>query len=207
MDASWFKSEMRRAGVTAADIAGRLGRDRTVVSHILNDRQQMSLPWAQAFAEAMGVDVDQVLEKAGAISAPAAQTLGPGFRDSDVVPFIAKDAGRPDQTSEIQRAMSHDRPGVDTWTVKSRAMMLGGVLQGDMILVDSHAAVAAKAGDLVIAQTYDLRTGTATTVLRRYEPPVLIANSPDEKDLRVHVVDGTNVVIMGRVIAQWRVSA
>jgi SOS-response transcriptional repressor LexA len=96
-----------------------------------------------------------------------------------------------------------DRPGVDVWRVKSRAMALSGLLEGDFMLVDTHAAERVRAGDVVIAQIYT-RTG-ANTVLRRFEPPVLVAASADPADGRVHVVDGDNVVIRGKVVASWRI--
>jgi hypothetical protein len=61
-------------------------------------------------------------------------------------------------------------------------------------------------GDVVIAQVYD-RGGSAKTVLRRFEPPVLVAASMDPEDWRVHVVDGNNVLIRGKVVASWRINS
>ena len=55
MDDKWFKRQQKIAGVTAADIADRMGRARSNVSHILNGHQRMSLEWAKAFAEVLNV--------------------------------------------------------------------------------------------------------------------------------------------------------
>lgn len=205
MDDKWFKAQQRKAGVTAEDIALKMGRSRSNVSHILSGKQRMSLDWAKAFSDALGEPINVILEKAGALEAPAAKTMQPGFADSDAAvwapgPGMAEGAA----VSSIAEVMGA-KPGVDVWRVKSRAMALAGLLQGDFMLVDTHQSERVKAGDVVIAQLYSHATGAAVTVLRRFEPPVLVAASTDPADGRVHVVDGNNVVIRGKVVASWRV--
>jgi transcriptional regulator with XRE-family HTH domain len=204
MDDKWFKQQQKRVGITAEDIARIAGRSRGNVSHILTGRQRMSLEWAKAFAEALQVPIATVLEKAGATDAPTAMQVQPGFAESDAAawipgPGLAENAG----VQPIANALGA-RPGVDIWRVKSRCMAQAGMLPGDFMLVDTHQAERVKAGDTVIAQVYT-RTG-ATTVLRRFEPPVLVAASTDPDEGRVHVVDGVNVVIRGKIVASWRVS-
>lgn len=200
MDDKWFKAQQKRVGVTAADIAGRMKRSRSNVSHILTGKQRMSLDWAKAFAEVLQVPLATVLERAGAVDPAAAQQLTPGFAESDVVSFAGK---APDDRAASSLATAFGaRPGVDVWTVKGREMVLAGYLPGDFILVDTFAAERVKAGDAVIAQVYG-RTN-ARTVFRRFEPPVLIAAGTDPNEGGVHVVDGENVVIRGKVVASWR---
>jgi transcriptional regulator with XRE-family HTH domain len=203
MDVLWFKQQQRRAGVTADQIAEKMGRTRANVSHILNGRQRMSLDWAKAFAEVLQVPLATVLEKAGVTDAPTAQQVQPGFADSDAAPFVyGPGLAEGAQVRTAAQAFG-ERPGVDVWRVKSAAMALWGLLPGDFMLVDTHQAERVRAGDVVVAQLYT-RTG-ASTVLRRFEPPVLVAASADPADARVHVVDGTNVVVRGKVVASWRV--
>lgn len=205
MDADWFRQQKRRAGVTNADIAARLGRDHTVISKIVSGNQRMTLDWAKIFAEALQVPVATVLEKVGVADAPTAQRIMPGFSDSDAAPWVAGPAMAEAQAvRSVAVALGADRPGVDIWRVKGQAMALAGLLAGDYMLVDTHASERAKAGDIVVAQIYNNANGSATTVLRRFEPPVLVAASIDPADGRVHVVDGVNVVIRGKVIASWR---
>ena len=163
----------------------------------------MSLDWAKAFAEVLQVPLDVILEKAGVTDAPTAQNFAPGFAEADAAAWIPKAGTSENTTVKAIAAAFGERPGVDIWRVKSRAMALAGLMEGDFMLVDTHQAERAKPGDIVVAQVYS-RTG-ATTVLRRYEPPVLIAASIDPSENRVYVVDGENVVIRGRVIASWRV--
>lgn len=202
MDEKWFKLQQRKAGITAEDIASRLGRDRSVVSRIYTGRQRMNLEWAQAFAEAFGCTVAEVLERAGVVHAAVAQQLAPGFADGDAVPFVHR--GAEDRATPTIAQAFGQRPGVDIWLVKTAALALMGYMPGDHMLVDTHAAERVRAGDIVVAQVYDNTRGGAATLLRRFEPPVLVAASTAPEDRRVHVVDGTNVVIRGKVIASWR---
>lgn len=200
MDDKWFKQRQKEVGVTAEDIAAELGRDRSAVSKIYSGQRRMSLEWAQAFAKVLQLPIDVVLERAGAYDAPKAQRIAPGFSESDAAAW----KGQPDEERKvlpIAQALGQ-RPGVDVWRVNSPALSFMGYMPGDYMLVDTFAAERARQGDVVVAQVYD--RGGATTVLRHYEPPVLVAESPDPADRRVHVVDGTNVVIAGKVLASWR---
>lgn len=203
MDDKWFKAQQKRVGVTADQIAAVLGRDRSVVSKILSGKQRMTLEWAKAFAEVLQVPLVTVLEKAGVTDARTAQKVQPGFADSDAAPFVYGPGQAEGAQVRTAAQAFGERPGVDVWRVKSAAMALWGLLPGDFMLVDTHAAERVRAGDVVVAQLYT-RTG-ASTVLRRFEPPVLVAASADAADARVHVVDGTNVVVRGKVVASWRV--
>lgn len=202
MDDKWFKTQQKKAGVTAEDIARRMGRDRSVVSHILNGRQRMSLEWAQAFADVLGVSVTEVLEHAGAVPKLVARQLQPGFADSDAAAWIPQ--GADDRQVPTMAAAMGQRPGIDVWQIRSAAMAFMGYMPGDYMLVDTHVTERVRAGDVVIAQVYDNAKGTATTLLRRFEPPVLVAASPEPDDRRVYVVDGTNVVIRGKIVGSWR---
>lgn len=204
MDDKWFKRQQKRAGVTAEDIADKLGRDRSVVSRLYVSRQKMTLDQARVFADVLQVPLETVLEKAGIAAGETAFRAAPGFSDSDVLPFIGKPTDQSKNTKTAE-TLGGDRPGVDVWQVKSDALILNGYLPGDFILVDTHAAPLCKAGDVVLAQMYNAKTGTATTILRRYEPPVLVSANTNRDDQRAYVIDGTNVVIMGRIAASWRV--
>lgn len=208
MDDKWFKMQQKRVGVTADDIAKRAGRARSNVSHILTGKQRMSLEWARAFADVLQVPLATVLEKAGAADPPVARQLRPGFAESDAIAWQPNDEPAKSDAAQILRVamnLGGDRPGVDVWRVKSRSMILGGLLEGDFVLVDTHQSERVKAGDTVLAQIYDNNAATAMTLIRRYEPPVLVAASCDPADARVHVVDGNNVVIRGKIVAVWRV--
>lgn len=202
MDVDWFKQKQKEARVTADDIARAMGRNRSNVSNIYNGRQKMSLDWARAFAQVLGQPLDEVLRHAGITAPGEARQIQVGFSDGDAVPFRAD---TPEARREQARAQALGAgPGVDVWTVRSNALLLAGYLPGDQLLVDSHAADRARAGDIVLAQHYDAQTASAQTILRRFEPPVLLSASPDPADQGALVVDGRNVLIRGVVVASWR---
>lgn len=202
IDDKWFKQQQKRVGVTSEDIAEKIGRSRSAVSHIYMGRQRMSLEWAKAFAEVLQVPLDEVLRRAGVADEPTAQALAPGFSESDAAAWAPKpsDSNKPRTIGEALGA----RTGVDIWQVRSASMALQGLLPGDFMLVDTHIADQARTGDVVIAQVYDYAKSKAITVLRRIEPPVLVAASADPADNRIYVVDGVNVMVRGIVIASWR---
>lgn len=202
VDDRWFKQQQRRAGVTAEQIAARLGRSRTNVSHILNGKQRMSIDWAKAFSEALGVPLAEVLERAGASDGQTAQKLSPGFSDSDAAPWIAAPTDRGAATTAETLGA---RPGIDVWRVKSDSMIGAGMMPGDFMLVDTHQAERLQAGDVVVAQVYNNLRGTAATVLRRWLPPALVSQPAGPTVPALNVVDGINVLVRGKVIASWRV--
>lgn len=203
MDTIWFKALQKRSGLTSFDLGEAIGRDRTVISRIINGTQRMTLEQARIFAEKLNVPLHEMLEKAGLADKGTAQQLAPGFQESDAAQWAPGPSFGDDRdVPTVAEALGGGKPGVDVWRVKSQVMALAGLLAGDFMLVDTLQAERVKAGDTVIAQVYN-RTG-ATTVLRRFEPPVLVAASIDPADGRVHVVDGINVVIRGKVTASWR---
>lgn len=202
MDAQWFKKRLKQTGRTAGHVADRAGKARSGFSHILNGQQAMSIDWARAFAEETETALDEVLRRAGAIPDGAIPVARPGFAEGDASPWI----GPPAAETKARDVADYlgARPGVDLWMVRTGAMTGDGFMPGDCILVDTHQSEQVRAGDVVIAQVYDMRLGVAQTLLRRFEPPVLVAASCNPDDRRVHVVDGSNVVIRGRVTASWR---
>lgn len=164
----------------------------------------MSLEWARAFAGALEVPLSEVLERAGIASSEDAKSVTPEFAEGDVVPWAPRENDRR-RAPMVAQALG-ERAGTDIWTVRTGAMALQGYLPGDYMLVDAEQSERVKNGDVVVAQIYDNAKNRAVTVLRRLESPVLVAASTEPTDRRVHVVDGINVVVRGKVIASWRVN-
>lgn len=204
MDKNWLKISLRKAGKTSADLAEAIRRDRAVVSRIMNGHQPASIDHAKAFADVLEQPVDVVLERLGLTDAKTAAVFTPGFSESDAAQYVHDTQRGSDKQQSVAQALGADRPGIDTWTIRSDAMNAMGMLAGDFILVDTRQADNCKPGDVVIAQVYDWQTGSAITVVRRYEPPVLVAATTNKDAFRVHVIDGQNTVVRGKVIANWR---
>jgi len=202
MDMAWFKQQQRNKGITSFDLGEAIKRDRSVISRILNGTQKMTLEQARIFADLLGVPLAEMIEHGGLGEKQVAQEFAPGFAESDAHVWIpGPGMAEAASVKTVAQALG-ERLGVDVWRVKSRAMALAGLLEGDFMLVDTHQAERVKVGDVVIAQVYN-RFG-AVTVLRRYAPPVLLSASADPADFAVHVVDGHNVMIRGKIIASWR---
>lgn len=203
MDKGWFKSALRKSGKTSADLAEAIGRDRAVISRIMNGHQALSLEYAKLIAAALGVPLDELLRRSGALEEPDAQVFRLGFSESDAIPFVHR--GAEDRAAPAIAQALGARTGVDIWQIRTAALSLMGYMPGDQMLVDTLAAERVRPGDVVVAQLYDNARGSAATLLRRFEPPVLVSASMDPEERRVHVVDGVNVVIRGKVLASWRV--
>jgi transcriptional regulator with XRE-family HTH domain len=201
MDVTWFKAQQKKAGLTSFDLGEAINRDRTAISKIINGNQRMTLDQARTWAEKLNVSLAEMLERAGLADRSTAQQLAPGFAHSDAVVVETPSQG---DLRAVMDALGGQRSGVDVWRVKSQAMALAGMITGDFFLLDTNQSERVRPGDMVVAQIYSNATGTATIVLRRFEPPVLVAASADPADGRVLIVDGMNVVIRGRVVATWR---
>lgn len=200
----WIKLRLRTLGKNSGDLATAINRDRAVVSRIMNGRQKLTLDQAKQFATVLNCELTEVLEKSGVADRPTAQQLTPGFAESDAVIWSAEGGHKAIELKSVAASFGGARDGVDVWRVKGMALALAGFLPGDWMLVDRMKAERVRAGDVVIAKIYNNSSGAVSAVLRRFEPPVLVAASPDAADQRVFVVDGMNVVIQGKVIAQWR---
>jgi hypothetical protein len=203
MDEKWFKLKKKLAGVTNAEIAKRLGRDHTVISKLVSGSQKLTLEWAHVFAEVLDVPIPEVLEKFGAIDPVTAQELMPGFRESDIVPCVLGpelDA----KIADIAKVFGGDLRGIEVWRVKSRAMALAGFIEGDLVVVDTFVGERLIRGDIVLARVSDRKLRGQFTVMRRYEPPVLVAACADPNEAAVYVMDGVEVSVQGKIVASWR---
>lgn len=204
MDDKWFKRRQKIAGVTAEDIARRLGRDRSVVSRIYVGRQKMSLDQAKVFAEVLDVPLQDVLVHAGALEEGTAPKTGT-LEEGDAAPFRGQ-LGDNHRALAVAQALGAGQRKLDIWRVSSHAMSLAGYLEGDFMLVDENMSELTRADDVVVADVFDGQSSKARTVLRRHSPPALVAASADPADGRVYMVDNTNVVIRGKVVASWRIT-
>src|SRR5690606_41913413 len=79
--------------------------------------------------------------------------------------------------------------------MRCRGRALPGVCPADIPVIDQTRRP--RAGDLVCAQVTDLATGATGTVMRRFEPPFIVAHSARMEPQRPELVDDERVVIMG----------
>jgi hypothetical protein len=120
-----------------------------------------------------------------------------GFHE-EAVPFDAKSADP--ELSAALKALIAGRKNAVPWTIRTRSLERVGFMPGDIVIVDLNRQP--ESGDVVCAQVYDWRRGSAETVMRLYEPPYLVAASLglDEALRRPLVVDNNQVLIKGVVL-------
>jgi hypothetical protein len=128
----------------------------------------------------------------GDTSTPA----GPRGLAEDAVPFDAESADP--AVSAAIRALIGSRGDANSRTIRTRALEGLGYLPGDIVIVDLRRKPAR--GDVVCAQVYEPGRSEPETVMRIYQPPVLVAATFDEQLQRLLWVDDPRVKIEGVVL-------
>lgn len=201
MDATFFKERQKRLGVTNDDLARAIGRDRAVISNIYSGKRPMKPAEADVFSRLLNVPVEQVLAAAGVFTQAAVAMARPSGMAEDARPFDWTGAPERDAMAAL---FNLDRSGVDVWRVSTDAMTVAGYRQGDAIVVDTRRPDAYRKGDDVIVQVYDLSSGSAVTLLRRVEPPIIFALPSNLAQIQPMVIDNERIVVRGIVVGSWR---
>ena len=197
IDIDWFKEVHRNSGITQAEAAAVLGRSPTFLTRIYAGDQELKIGDARKLSNLFQVPLSQVLVKAG---------LGVEAADDTQI-SSATGLSEPAQTYEV-RQINSPGPDVDnfdgaqTWRVGTVALTGFGIMPGDNLKVDPN--VRPHTGDVVIAQIYDWRSGTAETVVRGYNHPYLVKNTSSIAQMKPETVDIERSVIKGVVTMLWR---
>ncbi len=118
----------------------------------------------------------------------------PGLAE-DAVPFDTESADP--AVSAAIKALIGGRADADSRTISSRALEGLGYLPGDIVIVDLRRKPVA--GDVVCAQVSQSGRSEPETVMRIYQPPVLLAATFDPQQ-RLFWVDDPRVKIEGVVL-------
>jgi len=121
---------------------------------------------------------------------------GPPGLAEDAVPFDA-DAADPAVAAAI-KALIGSRAAAESCTIRTRALECLGYLPGDIVIVELDRRP--EPGDVVCAQVYVWGRSEPETVMRIYEPPVLVGASYDEHLRRPLMIDDARVIIKGVVL-------
>lgn len=114
----------------------------------------------------------------------------------DAVPFDAESADP--AVSAAIRALVGRGEDTNSRTISSRALEGRGYLPGDIVIVDLRRKPVA--GDVVCAQVKKSARSEPETVMRIYQPPVLVAATFDEQLQRLLWVDDPRIKIEGVVL-------
>lgn len=116
--------------------------------------------------------------------------------------FVVGAPGQDAVVRQMVEVATKGRPSAAPWVLNTRAMEDAGYFIGDIVISDGN--VTPMAGDPVVAQVYDLRSGTAETVFRILESPYLVAASSDPALRKPLLVDNERVIVMGTITQSIR---
>lgn len=174
MNLSYLKYLLNKHGITQTDLAHILGRDKSVITNLFQGKRRLKADEAALIATHIGVPVAQILgieeNTGGLLEAPV---LIPFQHEPTHArkrhPVIRKDGkfflDMGDRTGYTAKAYALE--------AQDDSMNLAGILPGDIII--SELDQPCKPGQIVIVQHYQSRG--AKTLIRRYEPPYLLAQS------------------------------
>lgn len=191
MDMSKLKALLVENRVTQTELARLFGRDKSVVTNLLQGKRQLKADEATLIARRLNVSVAEVLgvnEKGG-------------VRDSSLVRFqhAPQHSRGSDQivekNGEFYLAEHSGSEKTYALEIKDDALNLAGVLQGDIVISELDAPC--KEGQLVVVQHYD-KSG-ARTLVRRLSPPLLEAHSSNKAHKPLHL-DKDDVRIVSPVV-------
>lgn len=186
----WIKAVAASMNLSVSDLARKSGMAASTLTRYIND--------ASGSLTVTDRTLDAIVAYSGIPKhVMPGQRRVLGFGEPDAVPFERDEAAAelPDWVRDAVRAAKGNRNGVEPWIMKGRSLDLLGVLPGDVLLIDQNRRP--KAGDIVRAQVTDLLTGSTETVIRRFDPPFIVAHSAKLGPQKPELVDDDRVVIMG----------
>lgn len=113
----------------------------------------------------------------------------------EATPYVA--ATGDDASRKLVDAAVEGRVNAAAWVLKTRALEDAGFLPGDIVISDRSELP--QAGDAVVAQVVDLRSGSTETVFRVLEAPYLVAASADPALRKPLLIDNERVIVMGTI--------
>ena len=175
MNLSHLKNLLTQHGITQTDLARILGRDKSVITNLFQGKRLLKADEAMLIASHLGVPVTAILglrdEPSGLMEPPALIPFQHEPKDSKTNPHVVKKEGKYFLSVQEREA------GAKSYAlqVPDNALNLIGIMEGDFVL--SELDRPCKKGQVVVVQHYQGRG--AKTLLRKYEPPLLLAHPTD----------------------------
>ena len=179
--ADWLK---RRTGLDISPLATNAGLAATTLAR--KDRDTFN---------GFSTRVIEALKTKYNVPGPDEWSLG--FGEDDAAPYV----GPPPDFDPVKIAAKSN--AVDVWQVNTRTLARAGYMPGDLLLVD--LSITPQEDDIVVAQIYDVKRGTAKTVLRVFKPPYLVSRALDDREEGdVLVLDPASISVKGVAVAMIR---
>lgn len=174
MNLSHLKQLLAENGLNQTDLAHILGRDKAVITNLFQGKRRLKADEAMLIARHIGVPVAEILgEPKGGLNEPPV-----------LIPFQHEPQSGKKLANVVKKEGKfylevNEPAGYSSKTyaleVRDDSMNLSGILPGDIVI--SELDRTCKAGQIVVAQHYQGRG--AKTVIRTYEPPLLLPHSTD----------------------------
>lgn len=185
----WLRDVVEKTRIAPTRLATEIGISPSTLTRPLNEPDYRSV---------LSTDIIAKIVAYTGLPGPKGITLSPvpappaGFAEPEL---------RRIEAPANESGLSAARAGQDVWENRGVAMEMEGIMPGDHLLVDMN--LAPRSNDIVIAQVYNDARGDAETVLRRYDPPFLLAAQAVRRPPKPLLVDNDRVVIRGVVIERW----
>ena len=171
---SHLKKLLAQHGISQTDLANMLGRDKSVITNLFQGKRQLKADEAALIAQHTGVPVAQIL---------GLEEASGGFREAPaLIPFqhepkhwkknnnVVRKDGK--FFLEVSDRLDYSAKSY-VLEVQDNSLNLMGIIEGDLVI--SELSRACKPGQVVVVQHY--QGAGAKTLLRKYEPPLLLAHS------------------------------
>lgn len=189
-----------RSGLTLTQIARASGLNPSTLTRFRNASGHGGLLSAATVAMVSSVTGEPAPSAAPEGSAPMRPR---GFAEDDAALWSPGLGASARLASEMAAPLTAAAPHRIPWELRSACLEKEGYFPGDILVVDLNAPPVP--GKIVCAQVYDwANPGNTRTVFRVYEPPFLLYAGPDMAQRKPFLVDNTNVVIKGAVVAMIR---
>lgn len=188
---AWVDWLLTKTGRTDASLAKDAGLN---VNYIYRKRGEGTV---------LGATQIRILAEHYSLPGPDTYLLpGASGLSDEGAPYDAGTHGQDALTRLLVETALKGRPNAAPWVLNTHALRDAGYLVGDIVISDG--SVTPQAGDAVVAQVYDLRSGTAETVFRILESPYLVAASSDPALRKPLLVDNERVIVMGTITQSYR---
>jgi transcriptional regulator with XRE-family HTH domain len=193
-----LKRLIEAAGTNPSNLARRVGLNHTAARDIISGKaRNPTHRTLQLLAEGLGVPITDLTLRPpeGLAEAPGnfARSAGQGRRRPS-------DAEPTDPPRDMIAAVAPAARTPACYVLASSLPGFGMVI-GDILILD--LARRPQSGDIVIATTADMETGEASTIVRRYLEPYLVAGDPGETE-HVLLADGARTAVLAPVEAVVR---
>jgi transcriptional regulator with XRE-family HTH domain len=174
MNTSHLKKLLIKHGILQIDVARILGRDKSVVTNLLQGKRQLKADEAAVIAKYIGVPVSEVLGVHEPDIGRAMPVLIPFKYEPHhckKMPNVVKKKGRFYLETSAGEGYSPNKSYA--LEIDDDSMNMAGILRGDLVISEINRPC--KSGQIVIAEHYRGREGD--TIIRKYKPSFLLPSS------------------------------